>query len=162
MSIVFSNAPTSLPRASRRRALRRVAAAGLALALVASACGDDDTSATSTDAAASATGITTVSADAAAVIHETRDEQLTVLDVRTPEEFTEGHLEDAAMIDFYEPDFADQIAQLDPDAEYLVYCRSGSRSGQTVELMAELGFTNVTEVAGGIQAWTEAGHPVVR
>ena len=93
---------------------------------------------------------------------ETRDAQLTVLDVRTPEEFSEGHLEDATMIDFYEPDFPDQIAQLDPDAEYLVYCRSGNRSGQTIELMAELGFTNVTEVAGGIQAWTAAGHPVVR
>jgi rhodanese-related sulfurtransferase len=65
------------------------------------------------------------------------------------------------MIDFYSPDFADQLAELDPEASYLLYCRSGNRSGRTTEIMADLGFTDVADVDGGILAWTAAGLPVV-
>jgi phage shock protein E len=82
---------------------------------------------------------------------------LVILDVRTPEEFGEGHLDGAIMVDFYQDDFASQIAELDHDQPYLVYCRSGSRSGQTRAIMDELGFTDVADVDGGIIAWTEAG-----
>ena len=82
---------------------------------------------------------------------------LVILDVRTPEEFAEGHLAGAIMIHFYDHDFADQLAELDPAVPYLVYCRSGSRSGQTTALMKDLGFTDVADVDGGILAWTEAG-----
>ena len=51
--------------------------------------------------------------------------------------FADGHIDGAVMIDFYADSFADDIAALDPDATYLVYCRSGNRSGQTTALMAE-------------------------
>lgn len=84
-----------------------------------------------------------------------------VLDVRTPEEFADGHLEGAVMIDFYSPDFADQLGELDPTKSYVLYCRSGNRSGQTTEIMSDLGFTDVADVDGGILAWTAAGLPVV-
>ncbi len=87
-------------------------------------------------------------------------DDLVVLDVRTPEEFAEGHLADATLIDIYEADFADRIAELDPDVPYVVYCRSGNRSGQAVELMGELGFTDVTDIDGGILAWNAAGLPI--
>jgi rhodanese-related sulfurtransferase len=65
------------------------------------------------------------------------------------------------MLDFYAPDFADRLAQLDPDVPYLIYCRSGNRSGQTLALMEDLGFTDVADVDGGILAWGDAGLPVV-
>jgi len=84
-----------------------------------------------------------------------------VLDVRTADEFAEGHIEGAVMLDFYDPDFAAQIAELDPDVPYLLYCRSGNRSGQTTEIMDQLGFTDVADVDGGILAWADAGLPVV-
>ena len=80
-----------------------------------------------------------------------------ILDVRTPEEFAEGHIEGAVQIDFYAPDFADRIAELDRDVPYLVYCQSGTRSGQTRQLMADLGFRSVTDVDGGFVAWIDAG-----
>lgn len=102
-----------------------------------------------------------VSAEAGAEIQANPPEGLVILDVRTPEEFAEGHLEGAEMIDFYRADFADQIADLDPDAPYLVYCRSGNRSGQTVAIMEELGFTNVTDIDGGIVSWTQSGLETV-
>lgn len=84
-----------------------------------------------------------------------------VLDVRTPEEYAEGHIEDAELIDFYASDFEQRIDALDRGATYVVYCRSGNRSGQATALMAAQGFTAVNDVAGGIVAWEAAGLPVV-
>ena len=82
-----------------------------------------------------------------------------LLDVRTPEEYAEGHIAGSENIDFYESVFADNIAQLNRDASYVVYCRSGNRSGQTTELMKQLGFTDVTDISGGIVAWQSEGLP---
>ena len=92
---------------------------------------------------------------------ESPPEGLVVLDVRTPEEFAGQRLPEATMIDFYEPDFANRIADLDRDAPYLLYCRSGNRSAETRALMEELGFTDVRDVDGGILAWLDSGHPFV-
>ena len=83
-----------------------------------------------------------------------------MLDVRTPEEFAEGHLEGAVLVDFYDADFAEQLAALDTDVPYLVYCRSGNRSGQAMGVMEELGFTSAADIDGGIVAWVDAGLPV--
>ena len=89
------------------------------------------------------------------------DGDVTLLDVRTPEEFAAGHLAGAENVDFYATDFGDQIDALDPGAQYVVYCRSGNRSGQATELMARKGFTTVADVDGGIVAWEAAGLPTV-
>ena len=77
---------------------------------------------------------------------------VTVIDVRTPEEHAEGHIEGAQLIDFYSDTFAEQIASLDPDDEYLVYCRSGNRSGQTIALMQQSGIDQVWDLRGGVLA----------
>ena len=106
-------------------------------------------------------GVRVVPVNEAADVFENQPEGLVILDVRTPEEFDAGHLEGATLIDFYEPDFADRIADLDRDTPYLLYCRSGNRSGSAAELMEELGFTDVTDVDGGINAWVDASQPVV-
>ena len=84
-----------------------------------------------------------------------------LLDVRTPEEFAAGHIAGAENIDFYAADFADQIDALDQGEQYVVYCRSGNRSGQATALMADKGFGSVTDVDGGIVAWEAAGLPTV-
>lgn len=96
-------------------------------------------------------------ADAASYL--TDNPAAVILDVRTPEEFAEGHLDGAVNIDFYAADFQDTLAGLDSSADYVVYCRSGNRSGQTTAMMSELGFASVHDVNGGIVAWTEAGVP---
>lgn len=107
------------------------------------------------------TGIRVVSPSDASSIQNEPPEGLVVLDVRTPEEFAEGHLEGATMIDFYSPDFRDRLAELDPDQPYLIYCRSGNRSGQTRAILEELEFGDVADVDGGIVAWQAKGLPVV-
>lgn len=64
-----------------------------------------------------------------------------ILDVRTPAEVAEGHLDGALFVDFMADDFRDKIVELDKSANYIVHCRSGNRSGQAIVIMADLGFT---------------------
>ena len=83
------------------------------------------------------------------------------LDVRTPAEFAEGYIEGARLIDFQSGNFENEIAALDKNATYAVYCRSGNRSGQAVKVMQDAGFTNVFNMNGGVIDWTNAGLPLV-
>jgi rhodanese-related sulfurtransferase len=153
------------------------------LIAVATACGSDADSETSepvstesgstdvasTDAGVDADvsepatgGVELVSVDDAAATIADPPPELVVLDVRTPDEFDAGHIDGATMLDFYEPDFAARLAELDRDVPYVIYCRSGNRSGQTAALMAGLEFRSVDDIDGGIVAWQSAGLPVTQ
>jgi rhodanese-related sulfurtransferase len=83
-----------------------------------------------------------------------------VLDVRTPAEFQSGCLAGSKNIDFEAPDFTTKIAELDKNANYLLYCRTGRRSGLAVTQFRQQGFKNIIELKGGITAWTKDGKPV--
>ena len=83
------------------------------------------------------------------------------LDVRTPIEFAEGHIEGARLIDFQSGNFENEISALDKNATYAVYCRSGNRSGQAVKVMQDAGFTSVFNMNGGVIDWANAGLPLV-
>ncbi len=85
-----------------------------------------------------------------------------IIDVRTPAEYAEGHLENAVNIDFRADDFEDRVDELDKDKTYVIYCRSGFRSAGARDAMKELGFSEVYNVLGGITGWTAAGFPVVK
>lgn len=85
-----------------------------------------------------------------------------IIDVRTPQEFDAGHIERARNIPVQQPDFADRIAQLDPNGVYAVYCRSGNRSKSAVAQMNAAGITTIFELAEGTEGWTAAGQPLVR
>lgn len=81
-----------------------------------------------------------------------------VIDVRTAQEFSEGHIKNSRNIDFYSDNFEDQIDNLDKSKKYLIYCRSGSRSGKTLIIMKNLKFNNVINLKGGILGWNNAGY----
>jgi rhodanese-related sulfurtransferase len=83
------------------------------------------------------------------------------LDVRTPGEFMGGFIQGARNIDFQSGNFENEIAALDKNAMYAVYCRSGNRSGQAVKVMHDAGFHNVYNLNGGVIDWTNAGLPLV-
>jgi rhodanese-related sulfurtransferase len=83
------------------------------------------------------------------------------LDVRTPGEFNEGHIEGAQLIDFQSGNFESEIGALDKTKTYAVYCRSGNRSGQAVKVMSDAGFTNLYNLDGGVIDWANAGLPLV-
>jgi phage shock protein E len=85
-----------------------------------------------------------------------------VLDVRTPAEYAEGHLEGAVLVDLQDSSrFAAEVAELDPGLSYAVYCRSGNRSAAAMDHLAQAGFSSYFDLAGGIGAWVEAGGVVV-
>ena len=149
----------------RRTALPSVL---LALALGLAACGADadpaaapgtDTAAATQPDAPGDQGVRVVEPAAADELLAA-EPRPTVIDVRTPAEFAEGPLEGAVLVDVQAPDFRDRIAELDRDASYVIYCRSGNRSVGARETMAELGFTDVADIDGGILAWVQAGLPV--
>lgn len=74
-----------------------------------------------------------------------------VIDVRTPEEFATGHLTGAVLMNFQDADFEDQIQALDKSANYFIYCRSGNRAGQAIEVMKQAGFTGNLLNAGSVE-----------
>jgi rhodanese-related sulfurtransferase len=83
-----------------------------------------------------------------------------VLDVRTPQEYTDGHISKALNIDVNSPDFKDSINKLDKNKTYIVYCRSGARSNTARSIMEESGFNHVINMKGGITDWISQGYPV--
>lgn len=84
-----------------------------------------------------------------------------ILDVRTPEEYDEGHIEDALLVNFNAPAFRDKLDNLDREKSYLLFCRSGSRSGRALTIMSELEFLNIYHMTGGMIEWNGEGLPVV-
>jgi rhodanese-related sulfurtransferase len=128
---------------------RSLVGIALVLILALSACGGSSTVA-----------IELVDPSGAAAVLEERAADVVLLDVRTAEEFSEVRVPGSVNVDYYAADFAAQLDQLAKDVPYVVYCRSGNRSSQTMDIMADLGFTEVFDVAGGIIAWNEAGLPV--
>ena len=90
------------------------------------------------------------------------DENTRIIDVRTHKEFHTGHIENAEVIDFYARDFIHNLKQLDKEKTYLLYCRSGNRSGKTLKLMKKLGFKSAYNMLGGMKAWTRAKFPVIK
>lgn len=82
-----------------------------------------------------------------------------ILDVRTPDEFSEGHVKDAKNYDWNGNYFQEQIFLLDKSKPVFVYCLSGGRSGAAAEKMRAEGFKEVYEMQGGLLKWRAAGLP---
>jgi rhodanese-related sulfurtransferase len=85
-----------------------------------------------------------------------------ILDIRTPEEFRDGHLEGAINVDFRSGNFPNEIDRLDKIKTYFVYCRTGNRSYDAVALMGPLGFRSIVRLEGDITGWKSAGLPIVK
>jgi phage shock protein E len=83
-----------------------------------------------------------------------------LLDVRTPEEYAEGHLPAARNLDYKSESFKDSLQTLDKNKPYYIYCKSGVRSGKAADMMKEMGFTQVYNMEGGIDAWKKEGRPL--
>jgi len=84
----------------------------------------------------------------------------TLVDVRTPEEFAEGHLKGAVNINFKKRTFPDYINAIAKDKPVAIYCRSGNRSGKAALIMQSLGFKEVIDLASGYKGWVAAEKEV--
>lgn len=90
------------------------------------------------------------------------DDRFVILDVRTANEYRRGHIAGAVLLDYYDPNFKQALAKLDRSKTYLIYCRSGNRSGKTLGLIEELKWAKAYHLSGGILAWTAARFPLVQ
>jgi rhodanese-related sulfurtransferase len=84
-----------------------------------------------------------------------------ILDVRTSDEFSDGHIENSINIDFYSETFSEDLDKLDKNKTYMVYCRTANRSGQALDMMKDLNFSEAYNMLGGIVEWEDNGYPIV-
>ena len=84
---------------------------------------------------------------------ELKKENVVLVDVRTLEEYNEGHIKDSLHIDIFSPSFIVEIEKLEKNKDYYIICKSGGRSMTAGEAMENLGFSKVTNLAGGMMAW---------
>lgn len=92
---------------------------------------------------------------------KTQEAGVITLDVRTPGEFSQGHIQGAMNIDVEASTFDSEIAKLDKTKTYAVYCHSGNRSGVATQAMAKAGFTHMFNLENGIADWMAQGMPTV-
>jgi len=85
-----------------------------------------------------------------------------IVDVRTPDEWNEGIIDGAVMNNIYDADFEAKLGKLDKEKPVAVYCKVGGRSGQAMAKMQELGFKEVYNLKGGMDAWKGANKPTVK
>lgn len=85
---------------------------------------------------------------------------IVLVDVRTPAEWSGGHIPGATNIDFVADSFATELAKLDRSKTYVVHCAAGGRSTQSLAVFSRLGFKNVIHLDGGLNGWIAAGQPV--
>ncbi len=83
-----------------------------------------------------------------------------LVDVRTPQEYSEGYIEGFQNIDFFSDTFSQEIEKLDKSKPVIVYCKSGNRSAKSAKKMKEAGFYKIYDLGGGITKWKLEGFEV--
>jgi rhodanese-related sulfurtransferase len=90
------------------------------------------------------------------------DADVVLLDVRTPNEFADGHIDGAVLLNYHSSDFTERLKALDRKKIYLIYCRSGNRSGKSLALFQKLGFRRAYHMDTGVIGWSREAFPLVR
>lgn len=103
-----------------------------------------------------------VVADTATFEKNMKEQNAQLVDVRTPAEFSDGHLKEATNIDILQPNFKEKVSGLDKEKPVLVYCKMGGRSSKAASILKDMGFTTIVDLDGGFQAWESADKEVVK
>lgn len=88
------------------------------------------------------------------------DKDVQLIDVRTPQEFANGHISNATNMNVNDADFETQIAKLDKNRPVMLYCRSGARSANASSILKQNGFKTIIDLKGGINNWQSSGKPI--
>ena len=92
----------------------------------------------------------------------TKQDDIVLIDVRTPQEYEQGHLENAVNINIADKSFAEEVGKLDRSEAVYVYCKVGGRSARAASMLKEMGFEEVYDLEGGISNWERSGMKVVK
>ena len=153
-----STTPSTTTTTSTTNVKKRLALVALLLLFVPIGCDDEKTSSSSSQGVEA---IRNIEVAEAALLLST-DDTVVVLDIRTPAEFAQGHIDGAVNVDFMGDSFDSGIAALDKDTTYLMHCRSGGRSGKSLAKFQEHGFTSILHLDSGIAGWEAAGQPLTK
>ena len=85
-----------------------------------------------------------------------------IVDVRTPDEFAQGHIEGAININVFDKNFTEQFAEFDKSEPIFLYCKSGARTSKASKKLAEFGFQNIYDLHGGIVNWHKNDQPITK
>jgi len=85
------------------------------------------------------------------------NKDIQLIDVRTPQEFASGHLENAVNLDYFDSDFDAQFKNLDKNKPVYLYCKSGRRSANAAEKLEDMGFEKIYDLEGGTLNWQAKG-----
>jgi rhodanese-related sulfurtransferase len=84
-------------------------------------------------------------------------DEVQLVDVRTPEEFSEGYIKNAQNIDYNSPTFEQDILKLNKEKPVMLYCHSGGRSAKCAQKLKDAGFKKIYDLKGGISKWKHEG-----
>jgi len=85
-----------------------------------------------------------------------------LIDVRTPNEYASGHIQNSVNIDYRAENFKELIQELDKNQDVYVYCKVGGRSGSAAKMMEKMGFKKVYDLDGGISNWEKKDLKTVK
>lgn len=88
------------------------------------------------------------------------EKNIQLIDVRTPEEYQQGHIKNAKNMNVYDANFEKEIQKLDKSKPVYIYCRSGSRSRRAAQVLSNNGFKTIFDLQGGITAWQSSNKSV--
>lgn len=91
-----------------------------------------------------------------------KEQNVQLLDVRSPAEYADCHIEKAVNLNFNEDDFEIEANKIDKSKPVYVYCQAGGRSKKAANKLHELGFKKIIELEGGISTWKSSKMPVIK
>jgi rhodanese-related sulfurtransferase len=91
-----------------------------------------------------------------------KSDNQTIVDIRTPQEFKEGHIKGAVNINYFDKNFLNEISKFDKTKPIFIYCRSGNRTSSASKKIAKLGFKQVNDLQGGILNWKNSNNEIIK
>ncbi|ACL17415.1 rhodanese-like domain-containing protein [Methanosphaerula palustris] len=92
---------------------------------------------------------------------QNKGDRCTIIDVRTRDEYDEGHLQGAINMDLLNGELSAGVNTLKKNIPYVVYCRRGNRGKKAMDLLQSAGFSEVYNISGGYEQWKAAGLPTI-
>ncbi len=133
----------------------------VAVTLVMTSCAQTKKEEKSTPKAKQETKVSIEKLDTKAFYERVNGKEVQLVDVRTPQEYAQGHLENAININVFDANFLEQMAKYKKDEPVYVYCRSGGRSMKAANMLKSKGY-NVVNLNGGFNGWSALGLPAIK
>jgi rhodanese-related sulfurtransferase len=150
----------SRPFLSRRALVALLVFGAMPVAFTTIATAGETAATTASAPAPAAVAVAPMSQEALLDHQSSHPDHLFVLDVRTPQEYAEGHVPGAVNVP--QEQLASRLAEVPKDKDVVIYCRSGRRSALAADVLAANGYSRLSHLEGDMNAWVAKGRPVAK